>query len=173
MRLLLISDTHDIVAHIRMVFAQALQRGPVDAVLHMGDLARAETLDVIAEAALPVYYVMGNNEDDPEGIALHCQDLGIVFLGEQADISLGGRRIAMTHYPRVAQSLATFGEFDLICFGHSHNALKQQLPSGGWLVNPGNLAGWREEARYAIYDTKAHTVQHYTLEVHKRSWHFA
>lgn len=173
MRLLLIADTHDIVARCRMVLKQALRSGPLDAILHMGDLAESGTFDVLAEGGLPIYYVIGNNEDDPELIAQAAARLGITFLGEQADIELGGRRIAMTHYPRVASSLAGFGGFDLICYGHSHNAMKQQLPDGGWLVNPGNLAGWREKARYAIYDTVSHTVQHYDLEVHKREWHFA
>lgn len=173
MRLLLIADTHDIVAHCRMVIAQAVATGPIDAILHMGDLAASATMEVLAEADLPIYYVIGNNEDDPDEVAACCTRLGVHFLGEQADIEIDGRRIAMTHYPRVAQSLATFGEFDLICFGHSHNAMKSKLIHGGWLVNPGNLAGWREGARYAIYDTKLHTVTHYDLEVRKKHWNFA
>lgn len=173
MQILLLADTHDQHAHIRLAYAQASEKTEIDAVLHLGDLAKPATLDVLAEIDVPIYYVIGNNEDDPEEIALRCQDLGIHFLGEQGELVLDGRRCALTHYPRVAQALAGFGDFDLIGFGHSHNAMKRQLDNGGWLVNPGNLAGWREQARYAFYDTQAHTIHHYDLEVRKRHWHFA
>lgn len=173
MNILLLADTHDIHAHIRMAFAQAVQHATLDAIFHMGDLALAPTLDVLKEADLPTYYVVGNNEDDPEGLAVRCQELGIHFLGEQGEVTIDGRTCALTHYPRIAQSLATFGAYDLICFGDSHRAMKQQQANGGWLVNPGNLAGWREQARYAIYDTNAHTIRHFDLEVHKKHWHFA
>lgn len=173
MNILLLADTHDIHAHIRLAFAQASQHVALDAIFHMGDLALAPTLDVLMEAKLPIYYVVGNNEDDPEGLAMRCHELGIHFLGEQGEVTLDGRRCALTHYPRIAGSLAATDDFDLICFGDSHRALKRQLPHGGWLVNPGNLAGWHEQARYAIYDTQTHTVRMFDLEVHKKEWHFA
>lgn len=169
MNLLLIADTHDVTAHIERLFAQI---SGVDAILHAGDLAHPDTFGVLAAARVPVYYVIGNNEDDPEAIALAAKQYGIHFLGEQGEVTLDGRRIAMTHYPRVATSLAVFGGFDVILYGHSHHARKERLTHGGWLVNPGNLAGFREEATYALYDTRSHEVTHHRLQTRQRSWSF-
>ncbi|PIV90499.1 hypothetical protein COW46_03270 [Candidatus Gracilibacteria bacterium CG17_big_fil_post_rev_8_21_14_2_50_48_13] len=173
MIILLLADTHDLHDHIRRAFDQARKITTLDAIFHAGDLAAPETFDVLMEANLPIHYVIGNNEDDPDLIAEAATRHGIHFYGEQAEFTLGNRQIAMTHYPRIAESLATFGRYDLILFGHSHNALKRQLTHGGYLVNPGNLAGWREAATFALYDTQNHAVQHHVLQTRQTSWSFS
>ena len=69
-----------------------------------------------------------------------------------AEIELGGRTIAMTHYPQIAKALAYGEHYDLVCYGHNHTRAK------GWmgrtlLLNPGEVMGRFGTHSYAIYDT--------------------
>ncbi len=171
MNILLIADTHDFVPHIHHVLHRATEEFSVEAIIHCGDMAQVETLEAF-ETDLPIYYVMGNNEDDLEVMSEACAQRGITAYVDVGEVTLGGRKIAFTHFPRIAEKLVTFGEFDLVAYGHSHFKLKEKSGTT-WLVNPGNLVGWRQDPYFAIYNTESNTVTHHALEYRKTSYHFA
>jgi putative phosphoesterase len=106
-RIGIISDTHG-VFHPRI--AEAF--GPVDAILHAGDIGGEHILDSLNELA-PVTHVEGNVDDG--------------FGDTIVRASLGGLRVLLTHvlpYPhepaeRVTRSLRA-DPADLVVFGHSH-----------------------------------------------------
>ncbi len=144
-----------------------------EALLHAGDLARPETLKLLASAGLPVYYVMGNHEEGYEEQLVSVAEANEVKISSDiGQFTIGGRKIACTHYPEVAERLTMFGGFDLICFGHSHVASVRKLPKGTILLNPGNLAGWRQPPSYAVYDTEKHKATLFPLEFRKTHYSF-
>lgn len=171
MNILIISDTHDRTDHIKKVLEQT-KEDSIETIIHCGDLVEPETLAAFENVEVPIYYVFGNNEGREEAIVQTCERMGIHYFLDLGEFIVEGRKIVITHYPKVAKSLAAFGNFDLILFGHSHNRYKEKLPNGGWYVNPGNLAGLREEAYYAIYDTIAHTVDIRKLQTRITHFHF-
>ncbi|MFN7160088.1 MAG: YfcE family phosphodiesterase [Candidatus Gracilibacteria bacterium] len=171
MNILTISDTHDRISHIEKVLEETKTRD-IGMIIHCGDLVEPETLSAFKNVKVPIYYVFGNNEGREEEIVKTCEKMGINYFLDMGEFVVDGRKIVITHYPKVAKSLAAFGNFDLILFGHSHNRYKEQLPNGGWYVNPGNLAGLREDAHYAIYDTTAHSVEIIKLQARITHYHF-
>lgn len=171
MNILIISDTHDRVDHIQKVL-DATKNNAIGAIIHCGDLVEPETLQAFEGVDIPIYYVFGNNEGREEAIVHTCEQMGIHYFLDLGEFVINGRKIVITHYPKVAKSLAAFGNFDLILFGHSHNRYKEKLSNGAWYVNPGNLAGLREEAHYALYDTTAHTVCIEKLITRTTHFHF-
>lgn len=135
--------------------------------IHCGDVIGAHTLRPLLALGLPVHVVHGNNVGDV--FALHRMAAGsqglLVYHGAEADLSLGGRHVFVTHMPHLARAMACTGEFDLVCCGHSHEAsIAQQADiSGGrtWLVNPGSVAGIGAPARWILGD-----LETMTFEVH-------
>lgn len=117
------------------------------AVIHCGDIIGGNTLRSSLRLGLPIHAVHGNNLGDPVAIArMACHSDGLLqYHGHDAAIELGGRRIFLTHYPHIGRGMASTGDYDLVCCGHSHESDIRQLPNvkGGrtWLVNPGTVAG--------------------------------
>jgi hypothetical protein len=62
-----------------------------------------------------------------------------------AGLMLDGRRVFLVHYPHYARAMATTGDWDLVCCGHSHKPAMELIPNirGGetLLLNPGTVGG--------------------------------
>jgi predicted phosphodiesterase len=102
----------------------------------------------------PVHVVFGNNDGDGRLLqTIAAKYAGRVTLhGPYAELSLGGREIALIHYPEPARRIAESGRFDLVCYGHNH--LKTVEPVGkGILANPGELLGMNGPPTWGLYDT--------------------
>lgn len=173
MRILVIADTHDILGHLEHALKKGKEEHGCAYVIHAGDLVMPSTIETLAESGLPTYYVMGNNEEGyEEQLVTECAKHNVSFFLDIGQIELGGRRIAFTHYPNVADRLSMFKGFDLICCGHSHIPSIRKLANGAIILNPGNLAGWRHKATYAVYDTATHEATLYPLELRKTHYSF-
>ena len=72
--------------------------------------------------------------------------------GEFAELELGGRVIAATHYPAIAAGLAASDRYDLVCFGHSHRVTEERV-GDTLLINPGEVMGRFGRSTYVLYDT--------------------
>jgi putative phosphoesterase len=146
MKLCVVSDSHDRGPLLAEAIAIAKTEGAA-AVIHCGDLIGTNTLKASLKHGLPIHAVHGNNLGDPVTIArLACHSEGLLhYYGNDASIELGGQRIFITHYPHIGRAFACTGDYDLVCCGHSHEPLIEQVPNvkGGltWLVNPGTVAG--------------------------------
>ncbi len=136
MRIGIISDTHDQVARTARAVALLVTQG-AEALIHCGDLTGAA---VVREcAALPCYFVFGNNDHDEAGLRAAMTAIGGVCLERGGEVVLGGRRIAVTHGDSSAQvrRLAA-GAPDYLLFGHTHVAADNQEGPTRW-INPGAL----------------------------------
>ena len=163
MKIGVISDTHDNLANIRMAVAAFLSRG-VTAVLHAGDFCSPFTLAEfrpLKEQGVVMHAVFGNNDGDR--LLLSARGQGICAFRDGASVlELGGRRIALMHYPDLAADLHASGAFDLVVYGHDHK--KRIEGSKKKLLNPGTCAGYlADAATVAVVDADDMRVEFVVL----------
>jgi uncharacterized protein len=160
MKIGIVSDSHDRAPMLAAAVAEA-QRAGAEAIVHCGDVIGANTLRPLLDAGLPVHVIHGNNLGDPTALWQLCARSGgrLTYHGQDADLALGGRRVAATHYPHYGRGLACTGDYDVVCCGHSHEAsvVQQANVRGGstWLVNPGTVAGLGAPATWMLADLAA------------------
>jgi putative phosphoesterase len=156
----IVSDSHDRAPALAAAVSAAKAAG-AEAIVHCGDLIGANTLRPLLELGVPVHLVHGNNLGDPVSLWKLCAKSGglLTYHGNDADLTLAGRRIFATHYPHYGLGQACTGDYDLVCCGHSHEASVVQQPNirGGctWLVNPGTVAGLGAPATWILGDLAA------------------
>ncbi|HUE72147.1 MAG TPA: metallophosphoesterase [Pirellulaceae bacterium] len=151
MRLGILSDTH---GHVQNTLAavRMLQSLEVDELLHCGDLCSTEIPRLLAD--WPTHYVFGNCDVDVDAMRMAIAAAGGRCHDWFGDLTLGGRRIALLHGHEGKRFMQTIksGEFDLVCYGHTHSA--EFHHEGRTLVlNPG-----------ALYRANPHTVAILDLE---------
>ncbi|MFC2023278.1 metallophosphoesterase family protein [Chloroflexota bacterium] len=124
------------------------------------------TLAQIAEGfPNAIHVVFGNNDGDQFLLAQVAGRFPHVTLhGDFAELALNGRRIAITHYPRIGRALAQSDAYDLVCTGHSHECAVEQI-GGTLLVNPGEVMGRFGRSTYALYNAESGLVEFADVEV--------
>jgi putative phosphoesterase len=154
MRIAILSDVHDNIWKLAEVLEDARQGG-ARAALFCGDFCAPFTLKQIGEGIDgPVHVVLGNNDGDVLLLSRIANGLENVILhGPFATVELGGRRIALNHYPQIARDQALSGRYDLVCHGHDHEANVERV-GDTLLVDPGEVMGRLGASTYAIYDTE-------------------
>ncbi|MCG8425989.1 MAG: YfcE family phosphodiesterase [Chromatiales bacterium] len=146
MKVCILSDSHDHIPLLDAAVAEAKSKG-AEAILHCGDVVAPSTLKCLNKHNLPVHVIHGNNTGDlyTLGQLVNQPDNMIEYHGMDAGVKLAGKRIFLVHYPHYARAMATTGEWDLVCCGHSHQTKLEQLPNikGGStpLLNPGTVGG--------------------------------
>jgi putative phosphoesterase len=158
MRIAVLSDIHDNIWNLRKVLERAAE---ADALLFCGDLCAPFSLKMLADGfAGPIHAVRGNNDGDLFLLMrVAFQHEHVTFYAEaMAEVTLGGRSIAVVHYPHLAKAIAPSEKYDAVFFGHSHVAAKAW--EGQTLVlNPGEVMGRFGKATFALYDTEAHDAE--------------
>lgn len=169
MKICIVSDSHDRGPMLAQAITLAKQAGAT-AAIHCGDVIGGNTLKQSLKLELPMHVVHGNNLGDPVAIsriAWHSNGL-LSYYGQDASITLGERRIFITHYPHYAHAMACTGDYDLVCCGHSHVPEIRRQPNikGGatCLVNPGTVAGLgAAEATWVMGDLNTMDFEIHTL----------
>jgi len=116
------------------------------------------TLGKIQSFGLPVHVIHGNNSGDLYALSklAHAPESVIHYYGMDAAFSLGGKRIFLVHYPHYAKAMAATGEYDVVCCGHTHRPLIEQIANlhgaTTMLVNPGTVGGVAAQATYIMGD---------------------
>ncbi|WP_375502272.1 metallophosphoesterase family protein [uncultured Jatrophihabitans sp.] len=115
MRVVVLSDTHSPRFWKGCPPRVAQLLDGCDAILHAGDVCRAETLDELAQFA-PVHVVRGNNDG---------ADVAAWGAPDTLELELAGLRVAMIHDSgprpgRPARLRRHFPDAELVVFGHSH-----------------------------------------------------
>jgi hypothetical protein len=147
-----LSDIHDNIWNLDKALG-ALR--DTSTLLCCGDLCSPFTLKMLADGfSGPVHVVFGNNDGD---IALMytvaAQSGNITFHKPIAQLELGGRRIAMAHYPELGEALGLCGKYDAVFSGHSHRADITRLGTTLW-GNPGEVMGRFGKPSFGVYDTQ-------------------
>jgi hypothetical protein len=137
MRLGVVSDSHGHVELTRPAI-RMLESLEVDQVLHCGDIGSAAVVELFA--AWPTHFVFGNCDGHRRELQTAIAAAGQTCHGEFGDLTLDGTRIALlhSHDGRQFRHALHSGEWDLVCYGHTHVAAIERF--GDTLaVNPGAL----------------------------------
>ena len=128
-----IADTHGL---LRPEAVAAL--GPVDLIVHAGDIGSPAILDALCAIA-PVVAVRGNNDRDEWANSLP----------ETATTEVGGLRLYVIHDLKTLRADPAELGVDVIISGHSHNPMVQHR-AGVMLLNPGSAGPRRFSLPIAI-----------------------
>lgn len=153
-----LSDSHD---NIWKLDAALELMDRAEAIIHCGDLCSPFMIKHLGEGARgrPVHIVWGNNDGDVRLIMQVAAGFpNIALHGESAELSMGGLRVAVNHYPHVARPLAASGAFDLVCYGHDHTAYLGDV-GRCTLLNPGEIMGLKGKTSFALFDTGSREVE--------------
>jgi len=165
MKVCILSDSHDHIPLLNAAVADAISKG-CEVVLHCGDVVAPSTLKCLLKYNIPVHTIHGNNAGDLYAMAKmssRSNDL-IHYYGMDAGIELDGRRIFLVHYPHYAKAMATSGDWNLVCCGHSHHVsideIKNVSGNTTWLINPGTIGGvGQAKATYISADLEQMTFE--------------
>ena len=146
MKICIVSDSHDRSDLLFEAILEAKNAG-AQAIIHCGDLIGVNTLRESLKLDIPIHAVHGNNIGDVTALYRMMDKSNRLFSyhGQEAILTLFGRKIFVTHMPHHGKAFACTGDYDLVCHGHSHLAhVDTQANIKGahtWLVNPGSVAG--------------------------------
>jgi len=154
------SDIHDNIWNFERALADIGGRG-AEAMLFLGDFCAPFTLSQMAEGfAGPIHVVFGNNDGDPFLLSTNAAKHAHVTLhGLMAELELGGRRVALNHYPQIAQRLAESGAYDAVFSGHDHKRAVATVGRTLW-ANPGEVMGRFGRPSWGLYDSGKGTFEH-------------
>lgn len=155
MILAVMSDTHDHIWNLRKALEVIQERG-AEVIIHCGDYIAPFMLKELDQAHIPVHGVFGNNDGDQYLLTkMSLTELSnITLYGLMGELKLADFRVAFTHYRAVAEGLAASGQFDLVCFGHSHEASNEKVGKAD-LLNPGEVMGKDGSPGFYLVDTSA------------------
>ena len=147
------SDTHDHIWNARKALGFVRERG-AEAIIHCGDFVAPFMLKELDQARIPVHGVFGNNDGDQYLLTKMSltESSNINLHGLMGELELGDFRVGFTHYRAVADGLAASGRFDLVCFGHSHEAFLGKTGKTD-LLNPGEVMGKDGFPGFYVVDT--------------------
>ncbi|HET9652933.1 MAG TPA: metallophosphoesterase family protein [Usitatibacter sp.] len=170
MKIAIVSDSHDRADMLARAVGAAKDLG-AEAIVHCGDLIGAQTVRAALKVGLPIHLIHGNNVGDVQmlyQVARASEGL-LHYHGADARLDLGGRRVFVVHYPEYGHAMACTGNWDLVCCGHSHKAVSEQVANvkGGstWLVNPGTVAGLAAPPTWMLGDLGTLAFELHTLDL--------
>lgn len=142
-----LSDTHDSKDCVDDAKRRFREAG-VDVVVHLGDFTSPFTLARVFEGfENKGYCVLGNNDGDKILMREVAGKLGIILKDYPYTINVEGRNILLMHgfgspdnTVRIARALALSGVFDIVLYGHTHEAVIEKT-STTLLLNPGEASG--------------------------------
>jgi putative phosphoesterase len=154
-----LSDSHDHLANVEKAVAVFKDR-KIEALIHGGDFCSPFVFNYLKELQTicpQMHAVFGNNDGDRVLLTLKGKGF-CTFRDGALVLKVGGRVIAVMHYPDVAESLHRSGDYDLVIFGHSHQARVEG--SDRLLLNPGSCAGYlAQRATVAVVDLETLTAE--------------
>jgi putative phosphoesterase len=151
MLIAVLSDCHDNIWNLEKLLPKL---DKADVVLFCGDFCAPFTLKMLADGfRRPIHAVFGNNDGDAMLMLTVAKQAGnVTFHKPIAQLELGGKRIAVAHYPELGEALALSGKYDAVFSGHNHQNQAITVGSTLW-GNPGEVMGRFGKPTFGIYDT--------------------
>lgn len=166
MKIGILSDIHE---NFHNLFSalEICQEQHVEHILCLGDMINPGVAMSLAKCGIPVNGIWGNNDGDRVLItrfALHPKSQLTMSDKTYDFVETAGKRIFITHYPELAQSMAKSGDYDLVCYGHDHQKYYEKV-GDCHIINPGELSGHLTGlVSFAIYDSETDEVEFITVE---------
>lgn len=131
----IISDTHGLLNET-VLAVQLFREHDVQTVIHCGDMGSSAVIR--AFQGIETHFVLGNMDGESESLRLAAEETGNQLHGWFGSIERSSKRIAFLHghlSTQFEQELEN-GNWDLMCFGHTHVA-SLQMHGSTLLLNPG------------------------------------
>jgi putative phosphoesterase len=130
-----LSDTHGHIANTQAA-VRMLESLQVDTVLHCGDIGSASIPSLLEN--WPTHYVFGNVDYNETELRDAILKSGHQCHHRFGEIELAGKKIALlhSHDAKLFEKTIRSGRFDLVCYGHTHQA-EQHLEGQTLVLNPG------------------------------------
>jgi putative phosphoesterase len=142
MKLGVISDTHDHLVAISTA-VEVFNREGIDLLVHAGDFVSPFTSKPFQQLNAQFVGIFGNNDGDKLLLKRYYQENGVGELYEDPyEFELGSWRIMVTHKPELVKPLAASGLYDLVIYGHTHQAVIDAQADQTWIINPGECCGY-------------------------------
>lgn len=158
MKIGIYSDIHDNLENLEKTL-HYFKINNIEHTFFCGDFCSPIPAKMIGESNIITHCVFGNGDGDRFTIQnfANTKFSNLKLNSEYAVIELNGKKIAMSHYPFYAEALARTGDYDLVLCGHTHEA-KVELHNSTWLINPGEILGWKKTPSFAVYDYNTNKV---------------
>ncbi|MGB7292209.1 MAG: metallophosphoesterase family protein [Thermodesulfobacteriota bacterium] len=169
MRIAIISDIHDNVWNLGPALETIKDS---DVLICCGDMCSPFIVDLMAVGfSKEIHIVFGNNDGDQYRIANNAAkyDGRVLIHGEFAELKLGGKSLAVNHYPNIARSIAESGAYDVVCYGHNHIDSVVRV-NNTLLINPGAIMGYDGvnkkdiPSTFVVYDTESGECKGYEVK---------
>lgn len=161
MRVGVVSDTHGDMGSTESA-VELLARQNVEVVLHCGDIGSTSIIPLFDR--WPTHFVFGNVDGNESALRQAIAVSGQHCHERFGELELDGVRVAILHSDDDFKFRSTIGsgEFDLVCYGHTHVA-KHERRGTTEVLNPGALH--RAEPRtIAIVELPEMSVEHLTVD---------
>lgn len=150
-----LSDIHDRVENLDRALTAISEHRP-EALICCGDLSQPSVLQRMA-GGFPgeIHTVLGNtdSEKDIKRVIGAERLLKVYYHQLVGRLTFAKRHIAFTHKPKDAEKLLEEHRFDVVFYGHTHEASVERRDHT-LFVNPGDLQGrFGNTPSYALYDT--------------------
>jgi putative phosphoesterase len=134
LKLGVLSDTHGLLEETKLA-VQLFREQNVQAVIHCGDIGGGDI--VRAFQGIETHFVFGNTDGEDDLLILAAKETGNRLHGWFGSIELVGKKIAFLHGHQNSKfEEAMEGDWDLLCYGHTHVA-SLQIHRSTVLLNPG------------------------------------
>ena len=140
MKIGIMSDSHDHLDNIKKA-VQIFNMENVDIVVHCGDFVAPFAIKPLRDLTMKVFACYGNNDGEKVMLQKIFQEFGIEIHQRNQAVKYNGKNILLMHEPDFPDIYAESGEFDLICYGHTHHPDIHKL-NDIYIVNPGETCGW-------------------------------
>lgn len=157
MKIAVLSDIHDNIWNLEKVLKR-VKKEKCRAIIFCGDFCAPFSAVMLAEQRLPVYAVFGNSFDEYNTIQVTKDFKNFHLFSEMGEIELDKKKIAICHYPNLAQGLALKEKYDAVFYGHNHQA-SSDLINKTLFANPGEVMGRYGKCTFGIYNTKSNQFQ--------------
>jgi len=159
MKIAILSDSHDNLANLEKAI-DYLNKQDIKRMIFCGDFCSPIPVKTqFARFKGNIDAVFGNTEDRMTITKLSLTDIkNLNIHGELVELEIDNLKITATHYPEYAEALAKTDKFDLVCHGHTHTA-REEMFKNTKLINPEEIMGFKEDARFAIFNTESKGVE--------------
>lgn len=159
MQIAIISDSHDNVINLEKII-NWLNKNKISTLIHVGDLCAPS---ILKETLGPkyqgkIYMILGNVGDGLILEKLAESFPNVTYYGKKGEIEIDNKKIVFVHTPEEAEAIVNRDKYDLIIYGHTHQAEIKDL-NGNLLMNPGTSGGLYNKATFAIYDTESGKIE--------------
>lgn len=151
MKIGIMADSHEQMAMIAKA-VELFNREGVELVLHAGDIISPITAREFGKLAARMIAVFGNNDGEKLFLIEKFKPIGEIH-ERKWEGEIGGRKVLLIHAPDMLPALEKSGAYDIIVYGHTHEALIRKGKT--LVVNPGECGGiLTGRATVAILDTE-------------------